>query len=177
MAETGRVFDASEVADRMAIEEVISMHCRGVDRASSEILLSCYWPDAEVDYGSYKGPAHAFCGPLTEAIQRYENTQHIVSNVLIDREKDGNKAKVESYVTAHHYLASDPDTEMTYLGRYFDLMEKRDSVWKIVYRKIVMTWHQNVAGSKDLESNPSLQAITEASRYPDDPWFGFEGKT
>ena len=52
MAETGRVFDASEVAGRMAIEEVISMHCRGGDRASSEILLSCYWRDAEVDYGS-----------------------------------------------------------------------------------------------------------------------------
>ena len=176
MAETGRVSDAFEVADQLAIKEVIAMHCRGVDRASAEILMSCYWPDAEVDYGTYKGPAHPFCGPLTEAIKRYENTQHIVSNVLIELDEDRDKAKVETYVTAHHYLVGDPDTEMTYLGRYFDLMEKRDAVWKIAYRKIAMTWHQTAAGSKDLESNPSLQAITEASRYPDDPWFGFVGK-
>ena len=174
MAETGRVPDTSEVADRLAIQEVIAMHCRGVDRANADILMSCYWPDAEVDYGGYRGPAHAFCGPLTEAIQRYENTQHIVSNLLI--ELDGVKAKVETYVTAHHYLAGDPDTEMTYLGRYLDQMERRDGVWKIAYRKIVMTWHQNAAGSKDLERNPSLQAISEASRYPDDPWFSFGGK-
>ena len=84
MVETGRVPDVVEVADRLAIQEVIAMHCRGVDRASAEILMSCYWPEAEVDYGAYKGPAHPFCGPLTEAIQRYENTQHIISNVLIE---------------------------------------------------------------------------------------------
>ncbi len=175
MVETGRVPDVVEVADRLAIQEVIAMHCRGVDRASAEILMSCYWPEAEVDYGAYKGPAHSFCGPLAEAIRRYENTQHIISNVLI--EIDGAKARTETYVTAHHYLAGDPDTEMTYIGRYLDQMQKRDGVWKIAYRKIVMTWHQNSEGSKDLERNPSLQAITEAGRYPDDPWFGFTGQS
>ena len=69
MAETGRVPDTSEVADRLAIQEVIGMHCRGVDRANADILMSCYWPDAEGDYGGYRGAAHPFCGPLTEAIQ------------------------------------------------------------------------------------------------------------
>ena len=53
MLETGRLPSASGVADRLAIQEVISMHCRGVDRASAEILMSCYWSDAEVDYGAY----------------------------------------------------------------------------------------------------------------------------
>ena len=174
MLETGRLPSASGVADRLAIQEVIAMHCRGVDRASAEILMSCYWPDAKVDYGAYKGSAHAFCEPLTEAILRYENTQHIVSNLLIEL-ADGD-ARVETYVTAHHYLVGDPDTEMTYIGRYFDQMQKRGDIWKIAYRKIVMTWHQNAPGSKDLESNPSLQPISEACRYPDDPWFGFDGK-
>jgi len=172
--ETGRVPNPLEVADRLAIQEVVAMHCRGVDRAKAEILMSCYWPDAEVDYGGYRGAAHAFCTPLAEAIQRYQNTQHIVSNLLIEL-GDG-EARVESYVTAHHYLVGDPDMEMTYIGRYFDQMQKREDIWKIGYRKIVMTWHQNAAGSKDLERNPSLQAVSEACRYPDDPWFGFDGK-
>ena len=174
MTETGRVPGVAEIADRLAIQEVISMHCRGVDRASADILRSCYWPDAEVDYGAYKGPAHDFCGPLSEAIKRYENTQHAVSNALIDI--DGEVARTETYLTAYHYLAGTPDTEMTYIGRYLDEMQKRDGVWKISFRKIVMTWHQNADGSKDLERNPSLHSITEASRYPHDPWFGFNGK-
>ena len=108
---------------------------------------------------------------LDKAIKRFENTQHQISNTLI--EIDGDSAKVETYVTAHHYLVGDPDMEMTYLGRYLDRMGKRDGVWKIDFRKIVMTWHQNAPGSKDEERNPSLAEISRASRYPDDPWFGF----
>lgn len=173
MAETGQVPEQAEVADRLAILEVIATHSRGVDRASSDILKSCYWPEAEVDYGGYKGPAHPFCEALPDAITRYENTQHAVSNSLIEIEDT--KARVESYVTAFHYLAlpDEPDFEMTYIGRYFDRMEKRGDVWKITFRHVVMTWHQNAQGSKDEERNPSLKALTRAGRYPDDPWFDF----
>lgn len=172
MAETGQVPTPDEMADRLAIQEVIAMHCRGVDRASGEILKSCYWPGAEVDYGAYKGPAHAFCDPLVEAIKRYANTQHQVSNTII--ELDGDKARSETCLTAHHYLKGDPDMEMTYIGRYLDRMEKRQGIWKIAFRKIVMTWHQNAPGTGDLERNPSLSEIAVAARYPDDPWFSFE---
>ena len=124
-----------------------------------------------MDYGAYHGPAHAFCDPLAEAIKRYENTQHQISNMLVEIE--GDSARSETYLTAHHYLVGDPDMEMTYLGRYLDQMEKRDGVWKIMFRKIVMTWHQNAPGSKDEERNPSLKDISRADRYPDDPWFSF----
>ena len=62
---------------------------------------------------------------------------------------------------------------MTYIGRYLDKMEKRHNVWKITFRKIVMTWHQNTLGSKDEERNPSLKPIARALRYPEDPWFDF----
>lgn len=173
MAETGMVPGLEEVADRLAILEVVAMHSRGVDRASSEILKSCYWDDAEVDYGGYKGPAHPFCDMLPDAIKRYENTQHVLGNTLVEFE--GEAATVESYVTAYHYLGQEeePDTEMTYIGRYLDRMEKRDGVWKISFRKIVMTWHQNALASADEERNPSLQPITRSSRYPEDPLFSF----
>ena len=173
MTETGTVPGPEQVADRMAITDVIYTHCRGVDRASEEILKSTYWPDAEVDYGGYKGPAHPFCESLPGAIRRYSNTQHQVSNMMI--ELAGNRAVVETYVTAHHYLAVEGglDTEMTYIGRYLDDMEKRDGVWKIRFRKIVMTWHQNALATADEVSNPSLTLIARASRHPDDPLFEF----
>lgn len=174
--QVGEVPAPEEVADRLAIMEVVYVHCRGVDRASTEILQSCYWPDADVDYGGHKGHAHTFCESLPSRLKRFSNTHHQVSNIVI--KFDGRDALVETYLTAYHYLPVEngEDTEMTYLGRYLDHMHKRDGVWKIQFRKIVMTWHQNALASADEEKNPSLKLITRAGRYPEDPWFGFKGK-
>ena len=173
MAETGAVPDSAEVADRLAIMEVLAMHSRGIDRANTEMLKSCYWPDAEVDYGGYKGPAHAFCEGLPAGIKRYRNTQHQISNTHMEF-RDGT-AMVETYVTAHHYLAGEngDDTEMNYIGRYLDRMEKRSNVWKISHRQIVMTWHQYGPATGDEEANPSLKPISRATHGTDDPLFEF----
>ena len=64
MIEVGRVPNLEEMADRLAIIEIIHMYARGVDRADAGILKSTCWEDAELDYGGYKGPAHPFCDAL-----------------------------------------------------------------------------------------------------------------
>ena len=48
--ETGQVPSMEEVADRLAIIEVIHTYSRGLDRADADILLSTCWPDAAVSY-------------------------------------------------------------------------------------------------------------------------------
>ena len=169
MQEPGRVPGLEEMADKLAIIEVIHTYARGVDRADAGILKSACWEDAELDYGGYKGPAHPFCDALPTGLKNFVNTQHQISNTLISLA--GNKANVESYLTAHHRR---PDnTEMTYIGRYLDRMEKRDGVWKISYRQIVMTWHQDAATSEDFDGNPSLVPIARASHDADDPSFNY----
>lgn len=173
MTEVGQVPGPEEVADRLAIVEVIHTYSRGLDRADPDILKSTCWPDASVDYGFFKGEAHPFLENMPAGLKRYRNTQHQVSNTLVSI--DGNDARVESYLTAHHYLPVDGDdnTEMTYIGRYLDHMEKRGNVWKIKFRKIVMTWHQDAKTSEDFEKNASLTAISQATHDPDDPSFDF----
>lgn len=172
MTETGKVPTLEEVADRLAIMDVLNMHSRGVDRADAEILKSAYWPDADVDYGAYKGPAHPWCEGLPQAIEHYAGTQHKISNIAI--EFDGSEARVETYVTAYHYRAEPDgdDTEMTYIGRYFDHLEKREDIWKIKFRKICMDWHQNALATHD-DDNPGLNQITRGARAPEDPLFAF----
>ena len=165
MTEVGKVPTLEEMADRMAIQEVIHMYARGVDRADADILKSACWPDSELDYGGYKGPAHPFCEALPDGLRKFVNTQHQVSNILIFL--DGDKAKAETYLTAHHRRPD--DTEMTYIGRYLDNLEKRDGVWKISFRKIVMTWHQDASCTDDFELNASLVPIARASNGSDDP--------
>ena len=170
MNNIGKTLSMEELADKLAITEIIHAYSRGVDRADSEILKSTCWEDAEVDYGGYQGLAHPFCESLPTAIKNYKNTQHQVSNTLIFLD-DPNNASVESYVTAHHLR---PDnTEMTYIGRYLDKMEKRSGFWKIKFRKIVMTWHQDFSSTEDFEKNVSLVPISRATNNGEDTSYDF----
>ena len=171
MNETGAVPDLAEMADRLAIEDVLNKHSRGVDRADGDLLKSAYWDDAEVAYGGYNGPAHPFCEALPTSIKKYAATQHKISNISIDLNQDD--AVVETYVLAFHYLAtegSDADTEMTYIGRYIDHMQKRNNVWKIKFRQVVMDWNQNANATAILEG-PPFDGLARGSRAPADPLY------
>jgi len=169
-SETGRVPSAAEVADQLAIRDVLAKHSRGVDRADEAILKSAYWPDAQVEYGGFNGLAHEFCEILPAGIKRYARTQHHIGNVAI--EFDGDDAVVETYVTAYHYLEVDGDqgTEMTYFGRYLDRMQKRDNVWKITLRKVIMSWNQNADTTAEWEG-PTFSGLGRGARAPDDPLY------
>ena len=171
MTEPGQVPTGKDMADRMAITEIIALHCRGVDRADEATLKSCYWPDATTAYGSDAVPAHEFCGQLAQAIQGYDQTHHMISNSIFAF--DHEKAKVESTLIAFHYLKADDgqDTEMTYFGRYLDIFEKRRNIWKLKHREPVMSWSQNAPASHDAY-HPALSALRQAARFPDDLVYG-----
>lgn len=171
MEETGIIPDSESLAHRLAIQDVLFKHCRGVDRADVEVLKSAYWPDAEVAYGAFDGNAHEFCGMLVQGIVRYTATHHQVSNICC--EIAGNDAVVESYVTAYHYLPGEggaEDTEMTYVGRYVDHMQLRDRVWKLQFHRVVMDWNQNLTASADFDG-PTLSKLARSARVPDDPLY------
>ncbi len=171
----GQIPAQSRLADRVAIEDIVHFHCRGVDRADAAALKHCYWPNATTAYGEQKTAAHPFCEALAEAIKGYQQTHHLVSNILIDFAEDSRSAQVETYLIAFHYAAETggEDKEMTYLGRYLDQFEKREDIWKILHRTPVMSWSQNSLASHD-SSNPALSALARAGRFPDDGVYCFD---
>ena len=62
---------------------------RGLDRLDAATLKACYWPEADVDYGSYKGSAQVFADLVVVALaDGYELTRHGLGNQVIDI--DGN---------------------------------------------------------------------------------------
>lgn len=163
------------VADEFAIRQVLAVHCRGVDRADEAALKSAYWQDAEVEYGGFNGSAHVFCEALPTSIRRFARTQHSITNLLVSFVGETD-ARVETYVSAYHYLAAQDgrDTEMTYLGRYLDRMEKRGSTWKIRHRTVVMDWNQN-AEATAIWDGPPFDGLSRGERAPDDPVYAFLG--
>lgn len=132
-----------EIADRLAITDILNSHCRGLDRLDLPLLQSCYWPEAEVNYGSYKGPALTFAELVLPALQgQYELTRHCISNTLFTLRDQ--RAFTESYVNAGHLLLGAGE-EMQFSGRYLDTLEKRNNQWKLLHRQVVMDWSRRHA--------------------------------
>ena len=159
--ETGKIPSIEEMQDRLAIMEVLAIHSRGIDRLDLDSLKSAYWPDAEVAYGTFNGKAYDFAVGVMEGLKAFERTAHTVTNTAFSFR--GDEARVESHVTAYHYSKADPDTEMTFVGRYLDRMEKRGDVWKIAHRRVVHDWNQNVPATADWGGD-LFPALTQGAR-------------
>lgn len=167
---TGQVPNPEQVADRLAIAEVLAMHSRGLDRLDADTLGSCYWPEADVDYGSYKGNAHVFADLVVGALaQGYELTRHGLGNVLF--QFDGNTARTETCVSAGHLLLGGAQ-EMHFFGRYLDTLEKRDNCWKLLHRQVVMDWSKRIEVA-DERCSEAFVDLSKGGHLDDDPLYPF----
>ncbi|MCB1696146.1 MAG: nuclear transport factor 2 family protein [Pseudomonadales bacterium] len=165
-ADIGAVPGAQVTAHREAIREVLAVHSRGLDRNEAALIKSAYWPEAEVDYGAFKGPAHQFAdlvGPALAAA--YELTQHLLGQTFIA--VDGNRACTETYVHARHLLHGAGE-ELAFAGRYLDQLELRQGHWKILHRLVVMDWslRQPV---RDERRGEAFGALAKGSANREDP--------
>lgn len=152
-----------ELIDRQQIEQVLKLYCRAIDRLDLDLLKSVYHPDATDDHGFFSGNAHEFAEFIIPSIaETVIDGMHSVTHCTIDL--DGDYATSESYYWAyqrcpggyehireffgqtyadeqkaagtaegqHHYFCG---------GRYIDLFERRDGVWRILRRKITNEWN------------------------------------
>jgi hypothetical protein len=166
--------DLQETASRMAILDILNTHCRGLDRCEGEWIKSAYWPDAVVDYGSFKGQAHVFADIIIPALRKqYEMTQHVLGNTLFDIQ--GQLAKTESYLTAHHLLLGGRE-ELFYSGRYLDVVECRDGIWKLSARQVVMDWSRRLEVG-DERSTSSFVDLAKGTNDNADPIHDFWPKS
>ena len=158
------------LANRSAVTEVIFSHSRGLDRLDVDCLKGAYWPEAEVDYGAFKGSAFQFAELVVVALaDQYALTQHSLGNTLITFE--GDIAKAESYVTAYHLLLG-AEEEMVFSGRYLDRLERRGDCWKLIHRQVVMDWsrRQKVVDEREGEA---FAALAKGGYLPGDPLYAF----
>lgn len=156
----------AELADRAAIQDVLNSHSRGLDRHDLALLQACYWPEAEVDYGNFKGPAQQFAELVLPALAgQYELTRHCLSNTLFSF--SGARAHTETCVNAGHLLQGAAE-EMIFCGRYLDTLEKRDGQWKMIYRQVVMDWSRQHTLS-DERSSEAFAALAKGTQDPTDP--------
>lgn len=136
-----------ELADKQAIDQVITTHSRGLDNADPALLKSCYHPDGVVEYGMFEGAAADFADVVAQP-DGLPATQHRPSSVWSVIE--GNTAKAETSVIVYREDQHGGKAVQQFVcGRYLDTLEKRDGLWKIVKRIYVLDWNSNMADTSN----------------------------
>lgn len=183
----------TECADRAAIEKVLGLYCRAIDRLDVELLRSIYHADATDDHGAMHLPAHEFAPRIVEMLSRVcTYSMHTVTHAVVDLHGkqatseayylgfhtiDGNETAVGEFFGAAYLeaqraagLARRPH-EYVCGGRYLDLFEKRDGEWRILRRKITNEFSVCRPQSAVQEGMPA-SFYTPGTRDRNDPVYG-----
>jgi hypothetical protein len=127
--------------DKQAITELVTRYSRTLDWLDDAGQMSCYWPDAAIDYGFFKGTAEEFV-PVVMAVERSTGRRWHMLNSLAIRLTSPITAIGECYGVAVGLRREDgePYKGNMYGGRYLDEYEKRDGEWRISSRRYIMDW-------------------------------------
>lgn len=157
-----------ELADREAIKECLYRYARGADRLDADMVRSAYWPDVTDTHLTFTGNCEEFIDWSFAAMKTMDQTQHMVSNVLIAIE--GDFADVESYFYGFQRINGSDGSKFDVIagGRYLDRMEKRDDEWRIVQRLVVTDWFRQYPDSADWSTGMMGMMIEPGGRHPDD---------
>jgi len=153
-----------ELADKIAIRDVLSRYCRGLDRMDRDMARSVFTADATTRYyGIYEGSGHGFVDWVWDAHAAMERHSHQISNTLI--ELSGDTAVSESYVTVVLWTRPPRQTELTVRGRYLDRWTRSNGAWRIRER-------EHVVDTQSVDGVPLPTGVSrESARDRTDPSF------
>jgi len=159
----------NNVADRDSIRECIYLSTRAIDRCDESLFRSAYWPEAMHTGVGLTLPMEQFIAMAVPALRGYDCLSHMVGNVLV--KLAGDRAVSEAYVFAYHrYDDNGRKRDNIQSGRYLDRFERRDGVWKIIERTVVIDWFRDFDDSADLDLGPmGAPALMGSGPRADDP--------
>lgn len=155
---------------RNQISEVLFAYARANDRKDEALFRSCFWPESTHRHGRFDGSSTDFIDFAFGIVSGILYSTHHISNVSV--RVNGKRAFSECYYFAHHRRPKpengDTEFDAFFEGRYIDLHECRDGVWKIIKRR-GLSDYSIVLPAKDRFSdwNPSHRSLN----VPDDPYY------
>jgi ketosteroid isomerase-like protein len=137
----------TELADRVAIRELVDAYAHCADRRDAEGQKSLFTDDTHfVVYmeGQASEPTQVLDGrealtPVFDDLNRYQATMHFngQSAVVLD----GDRATGETYCVAHHLFTDDGDRKLMVAWlRYGDTFVKVDGAWLFAERNLYVDW-------------------------------------
>jgi ketosteroid isomerase-like protein len=136
-----------ELADRLAIRELIDAYAHCADRRDAQGQKSLFTEDTHfVVYldGQGSEPTQVLVGrealtPVFDDLNRYQATMHFNGQSTIAL--DGDRATGESYCIAHHLFTDDGERKLMVAWlRYADMFVKVDDAWLFAERNLYVDW-------------------------------------
>ena len=129
--------DIATVADRIAIQDVMSNYAAGVDERNLDRYRRCFADDVVIvgfGDGTTQG-ADQWVTDVIGKLKAFGATQHMLGPVYAEVTSD--HADVRTDVQALHYMANDPDTTLTLWATYVTEMKRIDGAWKISRHELI----------------------------------------
>ncbi|MDA0958233.1 MAG: nuclear transport factor 2 family protein [Proteobacteria bacterium] len=127
----------SELADRLAIQDVMTRYAAGVDDRDMAQYRACFADDVEiVGFGSESvHGADVWVADVVQKLSVFGATQHMLGPQLVTL--NGDKASARTDVQALHYMKDDPETTLTLWATYFTDLRRESAGWKISRHELV----------------------------------------
>jgi ketosteroid isomerase-like protein len=144
----------TEVADRLAIRELVDAYAHCADRRDAEGQKSLFTEDTHFVVhmdGQGSEPTYALDGrealtPVFDDLNRYQATMHFNGQSTIAL--DGDRATGESYCIAHHLFTDDGERRLMVAWlRYDDVFVKVDDAWLFAERNLYVDWTETRASN------------------------------
>jgi SnoaL-like domain len=160
--EYARLMDHLERDD---IRHVVVRYARGADRLDEGLTRGAYWPDGYDNHGLFRGNAQEFVTWARQLGAANAGMQHTLGQSLI--ELLGDRARCETYFLFCSSASREtPTDDLAMLGgRYVDILDKRDGIWKIAHRDVVIDWSANI---HDVDRFPGVEEFTAGDFEPND---------
>lgn len=151
----------NELIDRKQIEDVVARYARTLDWLDDEGQASCYWPDADIDYGFFKGKAAEFLPVVMQTERNSDRRWHMLGGLIV-KFHSSTSASSECYGIFAGASRQDDGTLAgnLYGGRYLDEWEKRDNEWRISSRMYLLDWQQPLTNQPGFTPNPDFPLPT-----------------
>jgi hypothetical protein len=165
-----------ELLDKKQIEDVVARYARTLDWLDDAGQASCYWPDAAVDYGFFKGTAEDFLPIVMQTERNSLRRWHMLSGLIIAFQST-TKASSECYGI---FAGASPQDDGSlagnlYGGRYLDEWEKRDAgegpEWRISARTYLLDWQKDLTDQPGFDPNPDFPLPTAKIDHSDHPLY------
>ncbi len=131
-----------ELLDKQTCIELITRYSRALDWLDDNALKSVFWPDAEIDFGFFKGRGEQFMIEVMKVEHSLARRWHMTTNPLV--RVNGDTAEGESYGLAAGIAIRDGRaTHDIFAGRYLDRFERRNGEWRIARRVYIADWQQS----------------------------------
>ena len=142
------IISSAEVADRLAIRELVEAYAHCADRRDAKGQMSLFTADTHfVVYMNAKDPtpsqelhSRAALAPVFAELNKYEATTHFVGqSTIFTLTKD--RATGEAYCLAHHVTVDGGKRRLMVASlRYLDTFVKMEGAWLFAERLLYVDW-------------------------------------